>query len=61
MSIANKLPSVLFQPNGNSVSVERILKTAAELILQLHPEGPITNDRIVICLDDLETLWKNLD
>ena len=62
--IANSLPGCLYQPNGNSVSVERILRTAKELI---EKYGPISGeaddvevDLVTINLDDLETLIRNI-
>lgn len=61
MPIAAKLPAVLQQPNGNSLSVERILRQAVALIEQL----PITDnaakeDSILVCIEDLTILINNI-
>ena len=55
--IANKLPAVLYQPNSNSLSVERVLKQAIKLLA----DGAKFPDELDICLDDLQTLLDNLD
>ena len=57
--IANKIPSVLFQPNSNSLSIERVLRLAQRLIL----EGRLSDDdqRVLTCWDDLETIIQNLE
>lgn len=57
---ADKIPSILFQPHGNSLSIERVLKLAIELIEQAElPER--LNDRVTICLEDLQVILENLD
>lgn len=58
MAIADKIPSVLYQSKGNSLSVERVLKKAVEL---LNSCSCLPDEEIEICIEDLETLIKNLD
>lgn len=59
--ISNFIPRVLYRPNGNSLAIERVLKTAHELILSM-PDGAnqMEEDKINTCLDDLEVILKNL-
>ena len=55
---ANKIPSVLFQSNGNSLSIERLLKQAIETILNPEDFNEHQRDN---CLDGPETMLNNLD
>lgn len=62
---ADKLPSVLFVPcstagYSNSLSVERVLKQALELLEQCDV-SPSLEDRLITCLDDLGTLLAHID
>lgn len=56
---ADKLPAVLYQPNGNSLAVRRVLKMAIDLLSKGdYPKD--LHDKVEICIDDLETLSKNI-
>ena len=55
--IANKLPSVLYQPNGNSLSVERVLKQALMLLEEATPSDTLI-DQTDVCLEDLTALLQ---
>lgn len=46
------LPSVLQQPNGNSLSLERALKQIRQCLL----DGGSDNDREQASIDDVETM-----
>jgi hypothetical protein len=60
--IAKKIPAVLFQENKNSLSLERVLKIAIELINELPTSASdAKEDKVIICLEDLEIILKNLD
>ncbi len=56
--VADKIPSVLFQEHGNSLSVERVLRMAQRCIL-----GDLKDDANakMVCYEDLDTLLRNLD
>lgn len=51
--ISTKLPSILQQPHGNSLSIERVLKLAIELINKVEWKDTATEDRCNTCQDDL--------
>lgn len=56
-SVSNKLPMVLtFKPPQSSISVERALKQARELIEEITAMAPHHEDRIQATLDDLDMM-----
>lgn len=59
--IANKLPSVLYQPHGNSLSVERVLRSAQQLIERHVPPEHADDHLATVIYDDLEVLIRNLE
>jgi hypothetical protein len=59
MSFATKIPSVLQQPKGNSLSVERVLKQARDLLMNYPSQN--NENELMICIEDLETLIQNID
>lgn len=62
MTTANKIPRVLFQPNGNSLSIERVLKMARELLNEIPiNDDKVLEEKIIICQDDLIVMLRNLD
>ena len=60
--IAEKLPSVLYQPNCNSLSIERVCKQAEKLINTLEWDKLPVNlqDEVNVCLEDLQIIRSNL-
>lgn len=65
MSNADKLPSVLHVPcstpgYSNSISVLRVLKTARELLLDADT-APHLEDKLLVCLDDLDTMIDRVE
>lgn len=61
MSSSTKLPAILQQPHGNSLSVERVLKLAAHLIQEHVPAAHADDERAVNCYDDLQTMINSID
>lgn len=59
--IADKLPSVLYQPNGNSISMERALKQIRMLLDEYTDDQGIHEDVIMASIDDVDTMLANLD
>ena len=55
---SSTIPSVLYVPNGNSLSIERALKQAIKL---LHYTTPEVSDAVNVTIDDLETILRHLD
>ena len=53
----DKLPSVLYRPNGNSLSMERALKQIRGILLD--PEA-WTEDALNASLDDVNTMLEAL-
>ena len=58
--IADKLPAVLQQPRGNSISLERALKQIKAL-LELGDFPEVLPDTILASIDDCEVMLANLD
>lgn len=56
-----KLPSVLQQPNGNSISIERALKQALDLLDFLPINTPQLEDAVNATQDDLYTMLRAID
>jgi len=56
----DKIPSVLYQPNGNSLSVERVIKQAMRL-LEFAKISPDKEDLLINCVEDLNTLLAHID
>lgn len=61
MSIDTKIPAVLQQPHGNSLSIERVLKLAIDLIDMVPWQTPQIEDRCNTCQDDLRDLLRAID
>ena len=62
MTIAAKIPSVLQQPHGNSLSIERVLERAIKLLDYVEAEnGSGTAQYVIETQEDLRTILKNLD
>lgn len=59
--ISTKLPSVLQQPHGNSLSLERVLKQAIELIDKVEWKDAQIEDRCNSCQSDLRDMLRALD
>ena len=58
--ITNKIPSILFQPYGNSLSIERVLKNSINVLEQCDiPEHLECNRENAI--SDLQDMLKALD
>jgi len=58
---SSTIPSVLYVPNGNSLSIERALKQAIELLHYTVPVNEEVNDAVNVTIDDLETILRHLD
>jgi hypothetical protein len=61
VSFATKLPTVLQQPNGNSISIERVLKMAIHVIERTATGDEVFERDVLVCLDDLNVMLANLD
>ena len=62
MSFATKLPAVLQQPHGNSLSIERVLKLALELLIHVPVEGNTRReDQVNTCESDLRDMLRAID
>lgn len=60
--VSTKIPSVLFQPNSNSISMERLMKQTIELLEQLpSDEGGVLDDEINTVICSLQVIIANLD
>ena len=59
--IANKIPSVLFQAHGNSLSIERVIKQALDLLSFVPVSYNATEDKLNVTIEDLETILACLD
>lgn len=59
MAMAKKLPSVLQQPNGNSLSMERALKQIRSLLE--YGEFLGEEDKVDASIDDIVTMLTSLD
>lgn len=59
---ADKIPSVLFQPNSNSISMERLMKQAIKLLEQMpSDDGGVLDDEINTVICSLQVVIANLD
>lgn len=54
------IPSVLQQPNGNSLSTSRVLNDAINLLQCLEYEIEVDFDRLDVCLADLQTMLASI-
>ena len=62
MTIATKIPSVLQQPHGNSLSVERVLKSVLDLLEFVPVDGnPTREDRLNTTESDVQDLLRAID
>jgi len=59
--IANKIPSVLYQSNNNSLSIERVLKMAKGLLMEAEWEKQINERLAITCIEDLEVILRNIE
>ena len=59
--IANKIPSVLYQAHGNSLSIERVIKQALDLLSLVPASDDATEDKLNVTIEDLETILSCLD
>lgn len=61
MSTTTTIPAVLQQPNGNSLSLERTLNHAIDLLTNVVPLDNSREDEVIICIDDLITIRNHLE
>jgi len=54
--VSDKLPSVLYRENGNSLSMERALKQMKELLEGIETLEPERIDRLEASIDDCATM-----
>ena len=59
--IANKIPSVLFQKHGHSLSIERVIKQALDLLSLVPVSDSAAEDKLNVTIEDLETILDCLD
>ena len=57
----DKLPSVLQQPFGNSISVERALKQALELLAFIPINSPKREDMVNATEEDLRAMIRAIN
>jgi hypothetical protein len=62
MTFCTKVPAVLTQESGNSLSVERVLRLAYKIIdaTPVSAYDSVENEKLV-CLEDLDTLIRHID
>ena len=58
---ANKIPSVLYQAHGNSLSIERVIKQTLDLLSLVPDSDDATEARLIVTIEDLETILSCLD
>lgn len=59
--MSRKIPSVLQQDHGNSLSTERLLKQAIELLEQAEWTDEKYNDDVFWCMDGLRDMVRAID
>jgi hypothetical protein len=62
MAFSKTIPSVLqLEKPLNSISIERVLNTARNLLLEANFENEADEENSMACVENLETIIKHLD